>query len=80
MNGSQVNHPLAAPSTLLIILAQAPIMSQPSEGAFHDPASGQHDNACLGGRRGNNFQDGVELVFAPVRALMAAKVVKRVGV
>lgn len=42
----QVDHRLAALGQRFVILAQATIAAQPSEGAFHGPTLGQHHEAA----------------------------------
>ena len=43
----------------LVVLAQAPVPSQPGEGALHHPAPGQHLETGCGGRAGHDVQDPV---------------------
>lgn len=42
MGHGNIDEGLAGFRDLLIVLAQATIVVQPSEGAFHDPPTGQH--------------------------------------
>jgi hypothetical protein len=53
---SQAEHGFAALRTKLIILAQAPVLAAPREGAFHHPSLGQHDKAFLVGEFLDNLQ------------------------
>src|SRR3990172_7534615 len=45
MRHGQVDHRFAALGERLVVLTQSPVATQPSEGALHDPALGQHHEA-----------------------------------
>jgi len=60
MNGSQIDHASTQGRIDFIILAQATIVVQPSEGAFHHPASGQHSKTLLLWGSRDNREDEVK--------------------
>lgn len=43
VNHGQVDHSFATGWQRLVVLAQPPILAEPTEGPFHHPTSGQHD-------------------------------------
>lgn len=66
VNHCQVNHVFATGRKRFIVLAQPPILTEPAEGAFHDPTFGQHHEA-MQVTTFDDFNDPPKCVSGPIK-------------
>ncbi len=67
MDGSEVDPGFAGLGELLEVLGETPPPIEPGQGAFHDPAARQEEEAALAGRAADHGQ--LEVVALPDRLL-----------
>jgi hypothetical protein len=65
MDAGEINHGLAGKGLVLIVSAQTPIPSEPSESAFHNPATRSDLKSFGFGRATHNLESPTELLFDP---------------
>jgi hypothetical protein len=65
MDAGEINHGLAGKGLVLIVSAQTPIPSEPSESAFHNPATWSDLKSFGFGRTTHNLESPTELLFDP---------------